>query len=136
MTGRARVACARTCDRLRRFAISILVLAIGAFVLQAPAHASPARHAQHRAQAATPASHSARHPMPNDHGADRSTCCVNDDSGLVLVDCCQACVVTAIPVEPLALGASMTGEVFVGLRADPVARSPEAILRPPRLIAL
>ena len=45
MTKRAGVKFRASCGRLRRFAICILLLAIGALVLQVPVHASPTGHA-------------------------------------------------------------------------------------------
>jgi hypothetical protein len=51
MTKRAGVKFRASCGRLRRFAICILLLAIGALVLQVPVHASPTGHAIHQATA-------------------------------------------------------------------------------------
>ncbi len=51
MSGRARSVFRADCSRLRRFAICILLLAIGALVLQVPVHAGPAGHAIHQQQA-------------------------------------------------------------------------------------
>lgn len=135
MTGRAQVPFRARYGRWRQFAICILLLAISALVLQAPIHASPAGHALHQQQTAT-ASHCAQHHMPDDHGAGPSGGCVGDDGGLSLVNCCQTCLIAAVPIEPLALGASTEGEVFLGLRPDCCGRSPEGILRPPCLIAV
>ena len=135
MTGRARTAFRAGYDRLRRFAICILLLAIGALVLQVPAHASPAGHAIHQEQTAATASHCARHHMPDEHGADRFAGCVSDDGSPNLADCCQTCLTAAVLVEPPTLGPAANGEAFTLMHPDPRDRSPEGILRPPRLIA-
>ena len=135
MTKRAGVKFRASCGRLRRFAICILLLAIGALVLQVPAHASPAGHAIHQEQTAATASHCARHHMPDEHGADRFAGCVSDDGSPNLADCCQTCLTAAVLVEPPTLGPAANGEAFTLMHPDPRDRSPEGILRPPRLIA-
>ena len=135
MTKRAGVKFRASCGRLRRFAICILLLAIGALVLQVPVHASPTGHAIHQQQSAATAGHCTQHHMLVDHGAGSTAGCVSADSGVSLVDCCQACLIAAVPVEPPALGVSASSEVFLGLRRDFCGRSPEGILKPPRLIA-
>ena len=135
MSGRFRVAFAARCGRLRQFAIGILLLAISSLVLQGVAHASPTGHALHREQSAATASHCGQHHLPGDHGAETSAGCESDDGGQMLADCCQTCLIAAVPVEPPALGVSASSEVFLGLRRDFCGRSPEGILKPPRLIA-
>lgn len=135
MTGRARTAFRAGYDRWRRFAICILLLAISALALQAPIHASPAGHAIHQQQAAATAGHCAQHHMPDDHGADQPAGCLNGDSGQGPADCCQICLTAVVLVPPPEFGPSVTGEVFTVVRPDPHDRSPEGILKPPRLIA-
>ena len=135
MRERARVAFRAGYGRLRQVAVCILLLAIGALVLQTPAHAGPAGHAIHQQQSAATAGHCTQHHMLVDHGAGSTAGCVSADSGVSLVDCCQACLIAAVPVEPPALGVSASSEVFLGLRRDFCGRSPEGILKPPRLIA-
>ena len=135
MTGRVRAAFRVRCGRLRQFAVCILLLAIGALVLQAPAHASRAGHAIHQQQAAATASHRAQHHMMDDRGANPSAGCVNTDGSPNLAGCCQICLTAAIPVAPLTVSPPVNGEVFTVVRPHPHDRSPEGILRPPRLIA-
>jgi hypothetical protein len=135
MNGSARVAGRARCGGLRQFAICILLLAISALVLQVPAHASPAGHAIHQEQTAATASHCARHHMPDEHGADRFAGCVSDDGSPNLADRCQTCLTAAVLVEPPTLGPAANGEAFTLMHPDPRDRSPEGILRPPRLIA-
>ena len=135
MSGRARSVFRADCSRLRRFAICILLLAIGALVLQAPAHASSAGHAIDQQQAAPTASHCAGHHLPDDHGADPGAGCVRADGSPNLADCCQICLTAAILVAPPEFGPPVNGEVFTVLRPDPHDRSPEGILKPPRLNA-
>lgn len=135
VNGCARVAVRARCGGLRQFAICILLLAISALVLQAPAHASPAGHAIHQEQTAATASHCARHHMPDEHGADRFLGCVSDDGSPNLADCCQTCLTAAVLVEPPTLGPAANREVFTLMHPDPRDRSPEGILRPPRLVA-
>ena len=135
MTKRAGVKFRASCGRLRRFAICILLLAIGALVLQVPVHASPTGHAIHQQQSAATAGHCTQHHMLVDHGAGSTAGCVSADSGVSLVDCCQACLIAAVPVGPLTFGPSVNGELFRVMHRDPWERSPEGILRPPRLIA-
>ncbi|MFC3704299.1 MULTISPECIES: hypothetical protein [Alphaproteobacteria] len=135
MSGRARAVFRARCGQLRQFAVSILVLAIGALVLQVPVHASPAGHAIHQQQAAATASHCAEHHMPDDHGAGPSAGCVNTDVSPNLVDCCQTCLAAAVLVAPPEFGPPVNGEAFTVVRHDPHDRSPEGILRPPRLAA-
>ena len=135
MSGRARSAFRAGCGRLRQFAICILLLAIGALVLQAPAHASPAGHAIDQQQAAATASHCAGHHLPDDHGADPDAGCVRADGSPDLADCCQICLTGAVLVAPPEFGPPVSGEVFKVVRTDPHDRSPEGILRPPRLSA-
>ncbi len=135
MTGRARAAFGAKCCRLRQFAVYILLFAIGALVLQVPVHAGPGGHAIHQQQAAGTASHCARHHMPDEHGADRFAGCVSDDGSPNLADRCQTCLTAAVLVEPPTLGPAANGEAFTLMHPDPRDRSPEGILRPPRLIA-
>ena len=111
MTKRAGVKFRASCGRLRRFAICILLLAIGALVLQVPVHASPTGH------------------------ANQSAGCVNTDSSPNLADCCQTCLTAAVPVAPPEFGPPTSGEAFTVVRPDPHDRFPEGILRPPRPIA-
>jgi hypothetical protein len=120
---------------LRQFAVCILLLAIGALVLQAPAHASRAGHAIHQQQAAATASLCAGHHVPDDHGADPGAGCVKADGSPNLAHCCQTCLTVAVLVAPPEFGPPMSGEVFTVVRPDPHDRSPEGILRPPRLIS-
>ena len=135
MNGSARVAGRARCGGLRQFAICILLLAISALVLQVPAHASPAGHAIHQQQVAATASHCAQPHLPDEHGADQSAGCLNEDSGQGPADCCQICLAAAVLVAPPTFGPSVNGEVFTVVRTDPHDRSPEGILKPPRLIA-
>ncbi len=135
MSGRARVAFATGCGRLRQFAIGILLLAVSALVLQGVAHASPTGHALHRDQSVATASHCAQHHRSGDHGAATSAGCENDDGGEMLADCCQTCLIAAVPAQPPTFGPSVNGEPFRVMHRDPWERSPEEILRPPRLIA-
>ena len=135
MTGRVRAAFRVRCGRLRQFAVCILLLAIGALVLQVPAHAGPAGHAIHQQQVAATASHCAQPHLPDEHGADQSAGCLNEDSGQGPADCCQICLAAAVLVAPPTFGPSVNGEVFTVVRTDPHDRSPEGILKPPRLIA-
>ena len=135
MNGSARVAGRARCGGLRQFAICILLLAISALVLQVPAHASPAGHAIHQQQSAATAGHCTQHHMLVDHGAGSTAGCVSADSGVSLVDCCQAWLIAAVPVEPPALAVSARSEVVLGLLRDFCGRSPAGILKPPRLIA-
>ena len=135
MTKRAGVKFRASCGRLRRFAICILLLAIGALVLQVPVHASPTGHAIHQQQAAAQASHCIQHHASDDHGADQSAGCANADGSPNLADCCQICLAAAVLVAPPTFGPSVNGEVFTVVRTDPHDRSPEGILKPPRLIA-
>lgn len=135
MTGQAHSAFRAGYSRWRRFAICILLLAIGALVLQVPVHAGPARHAIHQQQAAATASHCAEHHMPDGHGAGSSAGCVSDDIGFSLADWCPTCLTAAVLVAPPTVGPPVRGEVFTVVRPDPHGRSPEGILRPPRLIA-
>ncbi|ARJ70330.1 hypothetical protein B0A89_12530 [Paracoccus contaminans] len=120
---------------MRQFAIGILLLAISSLVLQGVAHASPTGHALHREQSAATASHCGQHHLPGDHGAETSAGCESDDGGQMLADCCQTCLIAAVPVGPLTFGPSVNGELFRVMHRDPWERSPEGILRPPRLIA-
>jgi hypothetical protein len=117
---------------LRRFAVGILLLAIGAVVMQAPAHASPAGHAVHQQQAAGTASHCVGHHLSDDLGADPATGCVKADGSPDLAGCCQTCLTAAVLVAPPEFGPPVSGEVFTVVRPDPHDRSPEGILRPPR----
>ena len=135
MTGRVRAAFRVRCGRLRQFAVCILLLAIGALVLQVPVHAGPAGHAIHQQQVAATASHCAQPHLPDEHGADQSAGCVSDDGSPNLADCCQTCLTAAVLVEPPTLGPAANGEAFTLMHPDPRDRSPEGILRPPRLIA-
>jgi len=135
MTERAGVKFRASCGRLRRFAICILLLAIGALVLQVPVHASPTGHAIHQQQAAAQASHCTQHHVSDDHGANQSAGCVNTDSSPNLADCCQTCLIAAVPVAPPEFGPPTSGEAFTVVRPDPHDRFPEGILRPPRPIA-
>ena len=135
MSGRFRVAFAARCGRLRQFAIGILLLAISSLVLQGVAHASPTGHALHREQSAATASHCGQHHLPGDHGAETSAGCESDDGGQMLADCCQTCLIAAVPAQPPTFGPSVNGEPFRVMHRDPWERSPEGILRPPRLIA-
>ena len=135
MTERAGVKFRASCGRLRWFAICILLLAIGALVLQVPVHASPTGHAIHQQQAAAQASHCTQHHVSDDHGANQSAGCVNTDSSPNLADCCQTCLIAAVPVKPPTFGRSENGELFRVMHPDPLERSPGGILRPPRLIA-
>ena len=135
MTERAGVKFRASCGRLRRFAICILLLAIGALVLQVPVHASPTGHAIHQQQAAAQASHCTQHHASDDHGANQSPSCVNTDGSPNLADCCQTCLTAAVPVAPPEFGPPVNGEAFTVVRHDPHDRSPEGILRPPRLAA-
>lgn len=130
--GRARVAFRAGCGRLRQLAIGILLLAISALVLQTPAHAGPAIHQQ---QAAVTASHCVQHQMTDDHGADPGAGRVNTDGSSNLTECCQTCPTATVPVAPPEFGPSVKGATFAVARPDPHQRSPEGILRPPRLIA-
>lgn len=132
MTGRARAVFRTGCGRLRQVAICIVLLAIGALVLQGPAHASPAGHAIHQQQAAGTASHCAGHHLPDHHGADPGAGCVTTDGSPNLADCCQICLTAVVLVAPPEFGPSVSGEVFTVVRPDPHDRSPEGILRPPR----
>jgi hypothetical protein len=118
---------------LRQFAIGLLLLALSALVLQGVAHASPTGHALH--QSAATASQCAQHHLPGDHGAETSAGCESDDGGEMLADCCQTCLIAAVPAQPLTFGPSVNGEPFRVMHPDAWERSPEGILRPPRLIA-
>lgn len=135
MTGRARSVFRAGCAQLRRFVICILLLAIGALVLQAPAHASPAGHAIDQQQAAATASHCAGHYLPDDLGADPGGGCVKADGSPDLADCCQICLTAAVLVALPGFGPPVSGEAFTVVRPDLHDRSPEGILRPPRLIS-
>lgn len=135
MTGRTQFAFRAGYSRWRRFAICVLLLAISAMVLQVPVHASPAGHAIHQQQAAATASHCAQHHMPDNYGVDQSAGCVNTDGNPNLADCCQTCLTAAALVAPPTFGPSVSGEVFTVVRPDLHDRSPEGILKPPRLIA-
>ena len=135
MSGRGRAAFRARCGRLRQFTVSILLLAISALVLQVPVHASPAGHAIHQQQAAATASHCAEHHMPDDHGAGPSAGWVDTDVSLNLADCCQTCLAAAVLVAPPTVGPPVRDGVFTVVRPDPHDRSPEGILRPPRLLA-
>lgn len=135
MSGRAGGAFGARRGRLRCFAVGILLLAVSAFVLQAAVHASPGGHAVHQDWAAATARHCAEHHMPSDHDSDPSAGCVSDDTGLSPMDCCQACPVAAVLVEPLTFAAPVNGVPFSDAHADPCEQSPDGILRPPRLIA-
>ncbi len=132
MTGRTRAVFRAGYGRLRRFAVGILLLAIGAVVMQAPAHASPAGHAVHQQQAAGTASHCVGHHLSDDLGADPATGCVKADGSPDLAGCCQTCLTAAVLVAPPEFGPPVSGEVFTVVRPDPHDRSPEGILRPPR----
>lgn len=85
MTKRAGVKFRASCGRLRRFAVYILLFAIGALVLQVPVHAGPGGHAIHQQQAAGTASHCTQHHVSDDHGANQSAGCVNTDPMLTTV---------------------------------------------------
>ena len=135
MNGSARVAGRARCGGLRQFAICILLLAIGALVLQVPVHASPTGHAIHQQQAAAQASHCTQHHASDDHGANQSPSCVNTDGSPNLADCCQTCLTAAVPVAPPEFGPPTSGEAFTVVRPDLHDRFPEGILRPPRPIA-
>lgn len=110
MSGRAGVAFATGCGRLRQFAVALLLLAVSALVLQGVAHASPTGHALH--QSAATASQCAQHHLPGDHGAETSAGCESDDGGEMLADCCQTCLIAAVPAQPLTFGPSVNGEPF------------------------
>jgi len=120
---------------LRQFAICILLLRVPLISdgLAAVNRAVGALGAQE--QTAATASHCARHHMPDEHGADRFAGCVSDDGSPNLADCCQTCLTAAVLVEPPTLGPAANGEAFTLMHPDPRDRSPEGILRPPRLIA-
>ena len=135
MTGQAHSAFRAGYSRWRRFAICILLLAIGALVLQVPVHAGPGGHAIHQQQAAAQASHCTQHHASDDHGANQSPSCVNTDGSPNLADCCQTCLTAAVPVAPPEFGPPTSGEAFTVVRPDPHDRFPEGILRPPRPIA-
>ena len=135
MTERAGVKFRASCGRLRRFAVYILLFAIGALVLQVPVHAGPGGHAIHQQQAAATASLCAGHHVPDDHGADPGAGCVKADGSPNLAHCCQTCLTVAVLVAPPEFGPPMSGEVFTVVRPDPYGRSSEGILRPPRLIS-
>ncbi|WP_299358636.1 hypothetical protein [uncultured Paracoccus sp.] len=121
---------------LRRFALGLLLLAIGAFVLQVPAHAGSNGHVAHNERPAAESSHCAQNALLNDHGGNASSDCAADETGAVQVECCQSCLVAAVPVAPPSFDRSVTPEVFPRLLADPFERSPEEILRPPRMLAV
>lgn len=121
---------------LRRLALGLLLLAIGAFVLQVPAHAGSKGHVAHSERPAAATSHCAQHGTLNDHGGNTSSDCATDETGAVPVKCCQSCLVAAVAVAPPSFDRSVRDEVFPGLLADPFERSPEEILRPPRLLAV
>ena len=76
-----------------------------------------------------------QHHVSDDHGANQSAGCVNTDSSPNLADCCQTCLIAAVPVAPPEFGPPTSGEAFTVVRPDPHDRFPEGILRPPRPIA-
>lgn len=115
--------------RLRQFAIYILLLAVGALALQAPAHASPAGHSVYAELVTLSTGHCAGH---HQHDAQASAGCLSKAGSQPLADCCQACLTAAVPVAPPTLGAAATGDVFGVVRPDRCERTPEGILRPPR----
>ncbi len=134
MSGRSRVAVGAGSDWLRRFAIGILLLSFSAFVLQAAAHASPGGHFFHQELATATTSDCAQHHTSGHHGADPAAGGVSDDIGLSLMDCSQACLAAAVLVEPLTFAPSVEGDVSSRTHPDHCGRSPDGILRPPRLI--
>lgn len=119
--------------RLRQFAIYILLLAISALALQAPAHASPAGHPVYLEQTAATAGHCAPH---HQHGTEPSSGCLSHAGGPSLADCCQTCLTAPIFVAPPSFRAAVNGDVFRAMRPDLPERSPCRILRPPRLVAV
>jgi hypothetical protein len=117
----------------RHLLVGIPLLAIIALVLQTAAHANPAGHSMHQLPAAISASHCDH--AAHEHRPGLTAGCAPDASGSSLTDCCQICLTCAVPVEPMASGPAAASDVFVAPRPDPHGRSPEGILRPPRLAA-
>lgn len=109
--------------------LGLLLIVVGLVALQPAAHASPGGHSVHQDQAVATVSHCTQFHASGDHGADPA-----EGTGSSAVDC-QLCLTAAVPLEPLTLAASVNGELFSVTRPDPCERSPEGILRPPRLIA-
>ena len=108
--------------------LGLLLMVVGLVALQPAAHASPG-HSVHQDQAVATVSHCTQFHASSDHGADPA-----DGTVSSAVDC-QLCLTAAVLLEPLTFTASVNGELFRIMRPDPCERSPEGILRPPRLIA-
>lgn len=130
--GRVQVAFRLRDDRLRHLSIMLLLLALGAVLLQPVAHAGAGGHPAHQDVAAI------TQPCTGSHASGDGTAVEHCDSGTAgfgLLDCCQACLVAAIPPDPQALPPFPGNGHLSSMRPDPSGRIPAAILRPPRLIA-
>lgn len=117
-------------------AICILLLAIGALVLQARSHAGPAGLAIHHQQAAATTPFCAGHHLPDMQDAALYAGCASDESGGYPADCCQSCLIVALSVGSPIPAPPLRGEFFMVRYPDPLGRSLESPLRPPRLVAM
>lgn len=135
MSGRAPSAGRAGCDRLRRFAICLLLLVFGALTLHGPLHAGPALPGAGHQQVSVMAGHCPDQSMASGHGTAAATDCANAEGSANSLDCCQSCPVATVPFGPPDAAPTTKGEVFALKLPDLLTRSPDSILRPPRPVA-
>lgn len=135
MSGRSKIALRLGRNWQHRLSTGLLLLAFSAFFLQPVAHASPSGHSAHAGAAAgAMAQPCAQSHASGDIGEISVEKCDSDDAELTQVDCCQACLVAAIPPEMPLLLPSVSGDHLSRIKLDRFGCAPTGILRPPRLI--
>lgn len=134
VNGRAWVVVGLRRDWLRHLLAALLLLALGALILQPLAHASPGGHSAHHAAGAMtqPCVLSGASGDGNEVSAKH---CVPDEHGPGQPDCCQTCLAAAVSPETRSLPPHAGSDHRSRMSADHSGRTPPGILRPPRLTA-
>lgn len=122
-------------DWQRYLRAGLLLLAFALFL-------QPLAHANLNERSAQPGTAAASVPQPDatfDTSSDSKEACAerrheSNQAGSSSVDCCQVCLAAAIPPEAPSLHSNPNSDRLGSIKADLLARDPEEVLRPPRLI--
>lgn len=133
MRGRARALFRVRRYWLRHLTIGFLLFALGAFLLQSVAHASPSGHSVHHDAAVAAMTQPCAHASGDGAGVSVKHC-ESGKAGSGLLDCCQACLVAAILPETQSLPPNVSSDHPGRMKPDRLGRIPAGIMKPPRPI--
>lgn len=135
VNGRAQVVFRLRRDWLRHLSTALLLLAFSAFFLQPLAHASPRGHSVHHDAAIAAVAQLCAHSDASGEGHEASVKHRDqEETAPGVLDCCQACLVAAIPPEAKSLSRHPGSDHLSRLSPSHFGRTPPGILRPPRPI--